>query len=68
MVDRLDDILELQRQTLARVTRVETRLVQLMVYVEADPTARYGAPQPKKENEHAETEARSVGDTSHQRT
>jgi hypothetical protein len=66
-VDQLDNIIDLQEQTLDRVTRVETRLVQLMLYVGADPTARYGTPQPKKETQHAETEARSVGDTSHRR-
>jgi hypothetical protein len=66
-VDQLDNIIDLQEQTLDRVTRVETRLVQLMLYVGADPTARYGEPQPKKEVQHVETEARSVSDTSHRR-
>jgi hypothetical protein len=66
MVDRIDDILDLQQQTLDRVTRVETRLVQLMTFVGADHKVRYGAPQPKEKND-AETETGSAGDTSHQR-
>lgn len=67
MVNRIDDMIDLQEQTLDRVTRVETRLVQLMLFVGADPTVRYGTPQPKKEMQHAETETRDVGDTSHRR-
>jgi len=67
MVDRTNDILTLQQQTLDRVTRVETRLVQLMTFVGADPSVRYGAPQPKKELAHAETETGRAGNTSHQR-
>lgn len=67
MVKRIDDMIDLQEQTLDRVTRVETRLVQLMLFVGADPTARYGTPQPKKEMQHAETKTRDVGDTSHHR-
>ena len=66
MVGQLDHLLDLQQQTLDRVTRVETRLVQLMTFVGADHKTRYGAPQPK-EYDNAETEARGTGDTSHQR-
>lgn len=68
MVDRVDKMLDLQQLTLDRVKRVETRLVQLMLYVEANPKVRYGAPQPKKQEDahDVETEPRGIGNTSHQ--
>ena len=66
MVDRIDDILDMQQKTLDRIKRVETRLVQLMLYTGADPKARYGEPQ-HQEIDDASTEARGTGDTSHQR-
>jgi len=59
------NILDMQQKTLDRVKRVETRLVQLMLYLGADPQVRYG-PSQHKENHNAETEAGSTGDTSHQ--
>ncbi len=66
MVDRIDDMLDMQQKTLDRIKRVETRLVQLMLYTGADPKVRYGEPQ-NKEIDDASTEARGAGDTSHQR-
>ena len=66
MVDRIDDMLDMQQKTLDRIKRVETRLVQLMLYTGADPKARYGEPQ-HQEIDDASTEARGAGDTSHQR-
>lgn len=66
MVDRIDVILDMQQKTLDRIKRVETRLVQLMLYTGADPKARYGEPQ-HQEIDDASTEARGTGDTSHQR-
>lgn len=66
MVDRIDNILDMQQKTLDRIKRVETRLVQLMLYTGADPKARYGEPQ-HQEIDDASTEARGTGDTSHQR-
>ena len=65
MVDRIDDMLDMQQKTLDRIKRVETRLVQLMLYTGADPKVRYGEPQ-YKEIDDASTEARGAGDTSHQ--
>ena len=66
MVDRIDNILDMQQKTLDRIKRVETRLVQLMLYTGADPKVRYGEPQ-HQEIDDASTEARGTGDTSHQR-
>lgn len=66
MVDRIDNMLDMQQKTLDRIKRVETRLVQLMLYTGADPKARYGEPQ-HQEIDDASTEARGTGDTSHQR-
>lgn len=66
MVDRIDAMLDMQQKTLDRIKRVESRLVQLMLYTGADPKVRYGEPQ-HQEIDDASTEARGTGDTSHQR-
>lgn len=66
MVDRIDAMLDMQQKTLDRIKRVESRLVQLMLYTGADPKVRYGEPQ-HQEIDYASTEARGAGDTSHQR-
>ena len=65
MVDRIDAMLDMQQKTLDRIKRVESRLVQLMLYTGADPKVRYGEPQ-HQEIDDASTEARGTGDTSHQ--